>query len=489
MIILALTKKFSTMKRTLIISISLIVVAFIGLMGFMSLKNDKSGGQASDENPAALNYRTYCAGCHGDKLEKFTAKKWMDEHGLATVINSIKMGIEAEGMPSFQNTFSEAETEELAAFVKKGIPEDRSSLKPAVKAGDVMESEVQDFIVETVVTGLDVPWGLVFLPDGDLLISERAGTLHRFSKGKLSLPIQGLPPVRAKGQGGLLDLCLHPDYAENGWIYFAYSALNPEKGNSISNTAIMRARLEGNKLVDQQVIFKGEPDTDRSHHYGCKLAFDNKGHLFFGIGDRGQHFDFPQKLGNANGKIHRINDDGSIPKDNPFVNIKGTIPSIYSYGHRNPQGTSIHPLTGELWASEHGPKGGDELNLIEPGKNYGWPVISYGINYNGTILTELTEKEGMEQPVYYWTPSIAPCGMTFLAGDKYKKWQNNLFIGSLRFQYLERVVVNGHSVSHTEKLLQGIGRVRNVVIGPDELIYVATETPGKIIRLVPVPKE
>ena len=217
-----------------------------------------------------------------------------------------------------------------------------------------------------------------------------------------------------------------------------------------------------------------------------KLAFDKKGHLYFGIGDRGQHFDFPQKLDNHNGKIHRINDDGSIPADNPFVKTPGAMPSIYSYGHRNPQGTAIHPVTGELWVSEHGPRGGDELNLIIPGHNYGWPVISYGINYDGTVLTELTEKEGLEQPVSYWTPSIAPCGMTFITGDRYSKWKDNLLVGSLRFQYLERVVLNGHSVMHREKLLEGIGRVRNVVIGPDGLIYVAIENPGKILRLAPL---
>lgn len=477
------------MKRTLIISISLIAVAFIGIMGFMSLKNGAPASKANEEKTAAHNYQTYCAGCHGDNLEKFTAKNWMDEPDNASVINSIKLGIESEGMPAFKYTFSDSELEELAAYVKKGIPEDRSSLQPALKDGDVTKSEAQDFIIETVVTGLNVPWGLVFLPDGDLLISERSGKLHRFSKGKLSPPIEGLPPIKAKGQGGLLDLCLHPDYAENGWIYFAYSALNPEMGKSMSNTAIMRAKLDGNKLVDQQVIFTGDPFTDRSHHYGCKLAFDDKGHLFFGIGDRGQHFDFPQKLDNSNGKMHRINDDGTIPNDNPFVNTKGAIASIYSYGHRNPQGTSIHPQTGELWVSEHGPRGGDELNLVEPAKNYGWPVISYGINYDGSILTKLTEKEGMEQPVHYWTPSIAPCGMTFLTGDKYKNWQNNIFIGSLRFEYLERVVLEGNKVTHTEKLLEGIGRVRNVVVGPDGLIYVATENPGKIVRLVPVGRE
>ena len=474
------------MKRSVIISTSLILVASFGFLGFRCLNTNPFAPKATAENQAALNYRTYCAGCHGDNLEKFTAKKWMDEAGNVSVISSIKLGIESQGMPSFQKTFTENEIEELAAYVKKGIPEDKSSLKPAVIPGGVMESEVQDFIVDTVVTGLDVPWGLAFLPNGDLLISERAGTLHRFSGGKLSPPIEGLPPIRGEGQGGLLDLCLHPDYKKNGWIYFSYSALNTNGGKKLSNTAIMRARLDGDKLVDQQVIFRGDHDNNRSHHYGCKLAFDNKGHLFFGIGDRGQHDDFPQNLDNSNGKMHRINDDGSIPKDNPFVKTKGAVASVYSYGHRNPQGTCINPLTGELWETEHGPRGGDEINLIEPGKNYGWPVISYGINYNGTILTEFTEKEEMEQPVFFWNPSIAPCGMTFLTGDRYKKWQNNMFVGSLRFQYLERVVIKGHTVMHTEKLLQGIGRVRNVVVSPDGYIYVAIENPGKIVKLVPV---
>jgi aldose sugar dehydrogenase len=247
----------------------------------------------------------------------------------------------------------------------------------------------------------------------------------------------------------------------------------------------MRAKLRDGKLVENQVIYKGTPDTDRKHHFGCKLVFDNKGHLFFGIGDRGQHFDFPQKLDNSNGKIHRINDDGSIPPDNPFVNTPGAIPSIWCYGNRNPQGTEIHPQTGELWITEHGPRGGDELNLIKPGLNYGWPVISYGINYDGTILTPITEKEGLEQPVFYWTPSIGPCGMTFVKGDRYPNWRNNILVGSLSFQYLERVVLKEKSVMHREKLLEGVGRVRNVVMSPDGYIYVAIETPGKILRLVP----
>jgi glucose/arabinose dehydrogenase len=477
------------MKKTTITSFILIIIVSSGFAGLINLRSSENRNNEMEiplQKTAAMNYQTYCAGCHGASLEKFAAKAWMDESGTSAAFTSIKNGIEDIGMPSFQKTFSDPEIEALAAYVKKGIPEDKSLLKPAVTPGGIIESEVQKFVVDTVVSGLNVPWGLAFLPDGDLLISERAGTLHRFSKGKLSPPIEGLPPIMAFGQGGLLDLCLHPDYKTNGWIYIAYSALNTESKKRIGNTAILRARLEGNKLVDQKIVYKGNPDTDRGHHFGIKMAFDNQGHLFFGNGERGQHFDFPQKLDNSNGKIHRINDDGTIPQDNPFVKTPGAVPSIYSYGHRNPQGTCFHPVTGELWVSEHGPRGGDELNLIKPGKNYGWPVISYGINYDGTILTKLTEKEGLEQPLFYWTPSIAPCGMTFVTGNRYKNWTNNLLVGSLSFQYLERMVIKDHSVMHREKLLEGIGRVRNVVVSPEGLIYVAIETPGRIVRLMPV---
>ncbi|NJK97169.1 MAG: PQQ-dependent sugar dehydrogenase [Bacteroidales bacterium] len=471
-----------------IISVGLVLSVSFGLLGlrFVDKVNENYAFKGADDRPAPMNYQNYCAGCHGERLEKFAAKAWMDEKDNSSAFKSIKFGIEDIGMPSFQKTFSDAEIQALAAYVKKGIPDDRGKLKPALTRGSIMESQAQKFTVDTVVSGLKVPWGLAFMPNGDLLISERAGTLHLFSDGKLSPPIEGLPPIMAFGQGGLLDLCLHPDYEKNGWIYISYSALNTESKKRIGNTAVMRAKLKGNKLTDQQVIFRGTPDTDRGHHFGCKLAFDKNGYLFFGVGERGQHFDFPQKLDNTNGKIHRIHDDGRIPKDNPFVNTPGAIPSIYSYGHRNPQGNVFHPVTGELWETEHGPKGGDELNIVKPGLNYGWPVISYGINYDGTILTELKEKEGMEQPIYYWIPSIGPCGMTFVTGDRYKNWQNNILVGSLSFKYLERLVLKGQSVMHREKLLEDIGRVRNVVMGRDGLIYVAIENPGKILRLVPV---
>ena len=462
----------------LLLGLALVIVQVVH-----SCKNMPRAAQARD---AASNYRMFCAGCHGDNLEKFAAKQWMEEAGTASVERSIKDGILDIGMPAFAKTFSDKEIKELAIYVKQGIPADRTLLKPAVTADGMVKSEEYNLVIDTVVTGLEVPWGLAFLPNGDLLISERKGTLHTFSNGKLSAPIQGLPPIMAFGQGGLMDIALHPDYDKNGWIYFTYSALDTKSDRRMGNTNVMRARLQGNKLVDVQVLFEGTPVTDRGHHFGSKLAFDGKGHLYFGIGDRGQHFDFPQKLDNSNGKIHRINDDGTIPTDNPFYNTPGAIKSIYSYGHRNPQGTVVHPVTGDVWETEHGPMGGDELNLIRPGLNYGWPVISYGINYDGTILTELTEKEGMEQPVLQWTPSIAACGMTFVMGDRFKKWENNILVGSLRFDYVERVVLNGHKVARTEKLVEGIGRVRNVVMSPDGLVYVGVEEPGMILRLVPV---
>ena len=330
------------MKKIHLISGSLLF-AINGIMLLtISCHSGDLSGRSGDPGSTANNYLKYCAGCHGSKLEKFAEKAWMDEEGTSSAFSSIKFGIETIGMPAFQKTFSDPEIEALAAYVKKGIPEDRSLLKPAITPGGIVQSEVQKFVVDTVVSGLNVPWGLAFLPNGDMLITERSGSLHIFSKGKLSPPVEGLPPIMAIGQGGLLDICLHPDYDKNGWIYFSYSALNTESRKPIGNTAIMRARLKGNTLYDQQVIYKGTPETDRNYHFGCKIAFDGKGHIFFGNGDRGQHFDFPQKLDNTNGKIHRLNDDGTVPADNPFVRTPGAIASIYSYGHRNPAG-NMHP--------------------------------------------------------------------------------------------------------------------------------------------------
>ena len=430
------------------------------------------------------NYLNYCAGCHGENLEKFNKSQWMYGDSEKGAINSIKFGRPDIGMPSFESTFSDKEIKDLASYVRSAAGQAGSESKSALNGEHIIKSDRQNFIIDTVISGLEIPWGMEFLPNGDMLISERSGILYRFSNGKLE-EISGLPDILVKGQGGLLDLRLHPDYENNAWLYFSYSQPSeddPKKGC----TAIMRARLSDNTLVDQEVIFEAGPDTNKGQHWGCKLQFDKKNYLWFGVGDRGNRDENPQSLENHCGKIHRIHDDGSIPDDNPFLDQIDAIPSIYSYGHRNPQGTSMHPETGEIWVSEHGPKGGDELNLIQPGLNYGWPVISYGINYNGTKFTEITEKEGMEQPVLYWVPSIAPCGMTFVDSDRYQGWKNNVLIGSLRFKYLERVELDGHKVVGQEKLLEEIGRVRNVEVSPDGFIYVAMENPGFIVKLLPV---
>lgn len=465
-------------QKTTFLSVSFIALLFIAVS---CLGKGEHGAQEMKE--AAQNYQNYCAGCHGDNLEKFEQKDWMYGDDNSSIVESITYGREEMGMPAFEETFTKEEVSALAEYVKKGIPDDKESLKPALSANQTVKSEEQDFIVDTVVSGLEVPWGLEFLPNGDLLIAERSAKLYRYTNYELQ-EISGLPPIMVKGQGGLMDLELHPDYENNGWIYFSYSGYADENQNE-GCTNVMRAKLDGNQLVDQEVIFNGFPDSNKGHHWGCKLEFDKEGYLFFGVGDRGSRDVNPQSLSNTNGKIHRVNDDGSIPPDNPFIDTPNAVRSIYSYGHRNPQGTCMNPETGEIWETEHGPRGGDELNLIKPGINYGWPVISYGINYNGTRFTDITEKEGMAQPVVYWDPSIAPCGTTFVKGDRYKNWKNNILVGSLRFMYLERIVLDGEKVTHQEKLLEGIGRVRNVEMSPNGYIYVAIENPGRILRLIP----
>jgi len=408
----------------------------------------------------------------------------MDARTDDAAFKSIKFGLEEMGMPAFQDAFTDKEILALAKYIREEVPKDHGKRKPAFSTERVVQSEKQNFIVDTVVDGLNVPWGMEFLPNGDMLISERSGILYRFSNGKLT-KMEGLPDILAVNQGGLLDLRLHPQYEQNGWLYFAYSEPS-QKNKKAGNTSIMRARISGNTLVDQEKIFDGKPDSPKTYHWGCKLQFDKDDYLWFGIGDRGKREVNPQTLENHNGKIHRIHGDGSIPDDNPFVDTEGAMPSIYSYGHRNPQGTTMHPETGEIWITEHGPKGGDELNLIKPGANYGWPVISYGINYNGTTFTDITHKKGMEQPVIYWDPSIAPCGMTFVDSDRYPGWKNNILVGALRAKYVERIELDGNKVTARERLLEGIGRVRNVEISPDGYIYVAAEKPGFIVKLLPV---
>lgn len=345
-----------------------------------------------------------------------------------------------------------------------------------------------DFEVETVVTGLAMPWATAFLPNGDMLVTERAGKLRLVKDGKLDpVEITGLPKIFYRGQGGLLDVVLHPDYAKNGWIYLSYSspkAEGEEGDDNGANTALMRAKLKDHALTDVQVIFKALPNVRSTPHFGGRIVFDKKGYVFLSLGERGKQ-DAAQELSKDQGKVVRLHEDGKIPTDNPFVNTPGAKPEIWSYGHRNPQGMVMHPTTGVIWEHEHGPQGGDELNIVEKGKNYGWPLITFGIGYDNSIISKDTARVGLEQPVTYWKPSIAPCGMDFITSDKYKSWKGDLLVGSLKFNYIQHLVVRGNKVVSREIILEKIGRVRDIRQAPDGFMYVVVEDKGSVVRVKP----
>ncbi|MGI9551592.1 MAG: PQQ-dependent sugar dehydrogenase [Aurantibacter sp.] len=338
------------------------------------------------------------------------------------------------------------------------------------------------FTAELLVDELSIPWGIAFLPDGGMLITEISGELIHFKDGKKS-EIANVPEVYVRGQGGLLDVAVHPDYENNGWIYLSYAS--PEGEEKGGHTALLQAKINSNSLTDSKVLYKASPNTTKGQHFGSRIVFDNDGYLFLSIGERGARDENPQDITRDGGKIYRFHDDGSIPGDNPFVGTDGAKTAIYSYGHRNPQGMVKHPETGVMWDNEHGPKGGDEINVVKAGANYGWPVITYGVNYSGTTITDKTEMPGMEQPIHYWVPSIAPSGMAFITTDNYgSDWNGALLVGSLKFQYLELLMMNGTTVADRMELMKDIGRVRDVKEGPDGLIYVAVEGKG-IYKLVP----
>ena len=345
---------------------------------------------------------------------------------------------------------------------------------------DPIEAESSDkYSYEMVVEGLKIPWGFTFLPDDSMLITEKNGDIIHYKDGE-KIQIQGGPEVYDRGQGGLLDVVLHPDYESNGWIYFTYASKEGE-GNG-GNTALMRAKLNGDRLTNKEVLYKATPNTTKGQHFGSRIAFDKQGYLYFSIGERGERDVNPQDLTRDNGKVYRLNDDGSVPADNPFIDQAGAVDAIYSYGHRNPQGMILHPGTGEIWVHEHGPKGGDEINVIKKGANYGWPVVTYGENYSGTSITDERSRPGMEDPVFYWLPSIAPSGFAYITSDKFPELKGNLLVGSLKFQYLELLDLEGKKITKRTKLLEGSGRIRDVRQGPNGNIYVAIEGKG-IARL------
>ncbi|NMG65302.1 PQQ-dependent sugar dehydrogenase [Azoarcus indigens] len=337
-----------------------------------------------------------------------------------------------------------------------------------------------------VARGLENPWALAFLPDGRLLVTERPGRMRLVgADGKLSAPIAGVPEVYARGQGGLLDVVLSPDFARDSTIFFSYA----QPGAQGARTAVARARLDTQalRLSEVKVIFAQRDQLSGANHWGSRLVFGRDGRLFVTLGDRYSGRDKAQDLGSHLGKIVRIEADGSVPQDNPFVGRQGALPEIWSYGHRNVQGAALHPVSGELWINEHGPQGGDELNRVLPGKNYGWPVITYGREYvTGSRIGEGTSRADVEPPQHQWTPSIAPSGLAFYTGDVYPAWKGSVFSGALKFALISRMPLDGNTVQGEERLLQGEGkRIRDVRQGPDGKLWVLDDSDGRVLRLDP----
>jgi glucose/arabinose dehydrogenase len=450
-------------------------------------------GVASGQDAGQI-YQEYCADCHGARFQGGSAQSlvdgiWQFGEDRESIARSISEGIDHLGMPDYGDELTEEQIGDLARFL---LDSEKKALEQRSKIPDTLETLDYEIDVEIFAEGLEVPWSLAFLDEKTALVTERPGRLRIIQNGKLDPdPVNGTPKVLAEGQGGLLAVAFDPDYKEedNQWIYLAYShGLDPQPNGKRPGamTRLVRGRINGNSWTDEQVVFEAPHETYRTtrHHYGTRIVFDRDKVLYFAIGDRGLGSG-AQDLSLPGGKIHRILRDGTIPKDNPFRLKKDVMDSIYAYGVRNPQGLAIHPVTDQLWEAEHGPKGGDEINLIRPGMNYGWPVITYGINYNDTPITDIVRRDGMEQPAFYWRPSTAVCAIDFYSGDLFPKWNNKLLAGALKYEDVRLLDIENDRVMHEEVILKNAGRVRDVVCGPDGAIYVVLNNPGTLLRLVP----
>jgi len=481
-------------------------------------------GRGGRGNAAATLYTEVCAGCHGSDLGGGRAPSLFDDqwvHGAddESIAKNIHEGFPAAGMIPFKDVLTDQQIWQLVAYIRTQAADLKGKPQYVPDPTDqVIKSEKQTFKIEVVTKGLETPWALAFLPDGRLLVTERPGRLRIIENGKL-LPegVKGLPKVWEKQDGGLFDVEVHPQYATNGWIYLSYSETLPGyvpppapatppadaqapggRGRGgppdpPSMTVIVRGKInKNNEWVEEKILFRAPPEiySSSNAHYGSRFIFDKENHLFFSIGEKQQMMD-AQDLSKPTGKIHRVNDDGSIPKDNPFVGRAGALPSIWSYGHRNPQGLAWDPVSGKLWESEHGPQGGDEINIIQPGHNYGWGVITNGIQPGITKRAQ----EGMEQPIVYFTPSIAPSGIAFYTGTRYPGWKNNLFVTGLGGQQLRRLEISGDTVTHQEVVFNQFGRVHDVIVGPDGYLYTTLQLPGRslsestagmVVRLIPI---
>ncbi|MDH3649981.1 MAG: PQQ-dependent sugar dehydrogenase, partial [Saprospiraceae bacterium] len=432
-------------------------------------------------------YQTYCSGCHGSQLQGTTSAaalikpEWKDHAARDSITASIRDGTPMTTMIAWGNLLTDHEIEGLVDFIL--MSQDKVPTQPRMVTNEVVSSEDYPLLIEPLlVDGLQTPWAIEFVDASTALISEKLGKLKWLVNNKLdTTSVKGLPQTHLESStGGYMDIALDPNYRDNGWIYLSYSHTNGDMKdkNALALTKIVRGKIKNYQWVDQQPLFE-VPDSlmvIRGNRWGCRFLFDDEKHLFFTIGDMAQDMD-SQDPGKATGKVFRIHRDGSIPRDNPFVNQPGAISAVFTVGNRNVQGLAIHPVTRAIWATEHGPKGGDELNILRKGLNYGWPIITYGIDYTDEIISDKTHAEGLEQPVWYWTPSIAVCSAEFCTSPLFPRWENNLLVGSLAFQELHRLVIEDDRVLHQEIVLKGKGRIRDMKFGYDGGLYILMNDP------------
>lgn len=454
------------------------------------------GAQIERTGVIIKRYAELCAGCHGANLEGATASSLLDDvwHNGGddeSLAGSIRAGFPERGMPAWSATLPEKEIRAFVIYIRERRAKhwrENTSFPPPARS-IVFHSRRHSFRLETWVDGFEEPWGIAFLPGDRAVVTDKRGELRLIEAGRLvPAPIAGLPAMALGGDFGLLDVCAHPDFGVNGWLYFSYTEPpRIQDGWTAGQTCVMRARLRDGRLHDHQLLHAMTPERYRGKiGTGCRLLFDRTGHLLFTIGDRNHSLgSLTQDLTLTAGKIHRVTDDGRIPADNPFVDVPGAAGTTWTFGHRHPQGLAIHPATGDLYATEHGPRGGDELNLIRRGRNYGWPLVTHGMNYEGTVLSEFRSLPGYESPVTHWTPSIAPCGIGFHSGRSFPQWKHHLFVASLGGQELRRLELDGNRVLDEEILFKNLGRIRHVAEGPDGLLYVLL--PQRIARLLPEP--
>jgi len=463
-----------------------IIVFFIIILG--SLK-----GHAQETGKGL--YKAYCAGCHGAELQGNSAaalikEEWKYGRSRGSISRNITYGIKGTEMAAFGNILGDEDIKALVDYiikVQKIPPSEDRPVPPIV--------ETKDYIIKiekVIDQGIETPWGITFTGPNQAYFTERKGSIRQMIKGQLvEEPVKGTPPTQELRTGGYMDITADPNYSENGWLYLSYSYTpgNIDNENALAMTKVIRGRITNHQWTDQQTLFE-VPDSllvRKGNRWGSRFLFDKQGYLYFSIGDMNRA-EASQNPAKAPGKVYRINSDGSIPESNPYVDQPNALQAVFTIGNRNVQGIDQHPVTGDIWFSEHGPMGGDELNILKKGVNYGWPVITYGVDYDGSVVSDSTHKKGMAEPIIQWTPSIAVSAVQFVDGNRFPLWENNLMVGALKFEELRRLVIKNKNVVQQEIILKDYGRVRDIQNGPDGALYVLLNSPDIILRLSPQKK-